>query len=342
MTARERAAARLLRWADHQEPAIKRAILDAWRDVQQFVDVRELTRRLVANDLDGVVDLLFSRSDTQQAEARVRATFARALQTTREQTIRTFLVRVAAPIADPILLRLVREWENGAFRRIREDVRLGIREQVASELARGVGPRQVAVALKAEIGRVGLTAYDERLINTFRRALEEGRTREALGRALRDRRYDPSLSGKALTPAQIERMVAAYRRKLVAFRAETHARTAALQAANDGQTAAWEDAVAQGRVPLEQVRRYWVVAEDERLCTRCAPIPGMNRQGVGLRESFTTPEGVRRSPVVHPNCRCTIFTRVVRPNVVPRPAPGRDVLILPQITERTRWIPQPA
>lgn len=329
MTARDLAARRLERWATQQEPALARVILSAWREVQASVDVRALVRLLDANDLDGLVTLLFAHTDALQAEATIRGTYARAVQTTREHAARTFTVRVASPVADQQLVELVRQWENTAFRRIAEGVRAGLREMVATELARGIGPRQVAIALKSEIGRVGLTAYDERIIASYRRALTEGRTADALQRTVRDRRFDRSVRVKGpLTTAQVDTMTAAYRRKLVAFRAETHARTAAMQAANDGNTAAWEDAVAQGRIPLDQVRRYWIVSPDERLCVRCAPIPGLNPRGVGLRESFRTPEGLLRSPVRHPNCRCTVFSRVERPTVRQRPQPGTERLIL--------------
>lgn len=340
MTARDRAAEQILRWADQQEPFLRAAIRDAWRQAQASINVAELLRRLRANDIDGVVELILSSPEAKVVEARLRNAYARSLQSIRTDAARGFVLRIEAPVADQRMVDLVREWENDAFRRVLRDAREGLRDQVATEMARGIGPRQMAVALKADVGRVGLTAYDEGIIRSFRRLLEEGKTGDALRRALRDRRFDRSLT-RPLTPQQIDKMVDAYRRKLIAFRAETFARTSALQAANDAALAVWEDAVAQGRVPLEQVRRFWVVAEDERLCPVCSPIPGMNPNGVGLRESFNTPNGLRKTPVMHPNCRCTVWTRIVRPNVVQRPRPGSGVLILPQIKERTRW-PVPA
>jgi hypothetical protein len=126
-------------------------------------------------------------------------------------------------------------------------------------------------------------------------------------------------------------MVTAYRRKLVSLRAETFARTASIDSANAGQTAAWEAAVAQGAVPLEQIRRYWIVADDERLCPRCEPIPRLNPNGVGLREPFITPEGFVLRPTVHPQCRCTCWLVNEVPGVVKRPQPGTTRLILPKI-----------
>jgi hypothetical protein len=228
---------------------------------------------------------------------------------------------VVAPVQSPELIAAVRRWEDGAFSRVRADVRDGLREVIATELQRGIGPRQVAVSLKQGVGG-GLTAYDAKIVQSFRQALEDGRTGDAMRRALRDRRRKITAD---LTPAQIDKAVDAYRRKLIAFRAETFARTAAMQAANEANAVGWYEAIRQGAVPASEVRRYWIVARDERLCEVCSPIPDQNRDGVPLGESFITPNGPTLLPPIHPNCRCTTFIRrlspLLRPAVLaPRPA----------------------
>jgi hypothetical protein len=104
-----------------------------------------------------------------------------------------------------------------------------------------------------------------------------------------------------------------------------------MQAANDASLAAWRQAAADGLVDPAQVRRHWVVADDERLCEVCEPIPNLNPGGVGLDEPFRTPIGALDGPTAHPRCRCTTWVRLVRPGVVPRPAPGTTRLILPRV-----------
>lgn len=330
MTAAERAAQLLLKWSARFDPALQRVILDVWSRVVANVSAAELERLIANGDTEAVVRLLFDSPEANAANVAIRNVYAQAVQTIRTAAIKQLALRVEAPIADPRLVELVREWEDQAFRRIKADVREGLRSIVADELTRGIGPRQLAVALKQDVGMVGLTAYDQKIVQSFRKALEEGRIPDALQRTLRDRRYDRSLR-KPLSPAQIDKMVSAYRRKLVAFRAVTLARTAALDAANAATDAAWEAAVEQGRVPLERIKRFWIVAEDERLCKWCQPIPGLNPDGVGLREQFRTPQGLIKRPTRHPNCRCTVWVRVVRPNVVQRPRPGSTRLILPKL-----------
>lgn len=320
MSPAERNARRLEQWADQMSPALAREFR---RMVQSLApdEIADIVRRLERGDIDSVVTEILARSEAQAASTAVRARYAQGLLNATRDAVRLLAVDLrvvmTAPVMSPELVAAVRRWEDGAFARVREDIRAGLRETIAIELQRGIGPRQVAVALKGPLSPAGLTAYDARIVASFRQALTEGRFGDVLGskrngvysggRRLRDLRSDRTLAalqrkGGQLTPEQIDRMVAAYQRKLVAFRAETFARTAALDAANEANAVAWHEAVTQGRISENEVRRYWIVADDERLCKVCAPIPGLNPTGVGLREPFVTPQGPVVGPTLHPNC----------------------------------------
>lgn len=324
MSAAERAQRRLQQIAEGLEPALERALL-AWAATATVDRLAEVVARLEVGDLDGVVALLFDHPAAVAAATAVRATWAagllRAVSATtqdlnRSQVLPSGRFVVAAPVASPETIAAVRRFEDLAFSRLVTDVRAGLRETVARELARGIGPREVAVSLKGTIRTGGLTAYDAKIIASFRETLESGRGAKALGRTLRDRRFDGSLRRlreKPLTPEQIDKMVAAYRRKLVAFRAQSFARTAAMQAANEAQAISWAEAVRQGAIPADEVRRFWTVAQDERLCKVCAPIPSLNPNGVRLDEPFTTPNGPVLHPPIHVACRCSTWTQRVSP-----------------------------
>lgn len=109
-----------------------------------------------------------------------------------------------------------------------------------------------------------------------------------------------------LTPEFINDMEALYAQRLIAARAETIARTESLGAANWGAQESWRQAVREGDLPTD-VKQFWIVTPDDRLCAICSEIPGMNPDGVGLDEAFATPEGsVDGPPAPHPNCRCSI------------------------------------
>lgn len=340
MSPAERNARRLEQWADQMSPALAREFR---RMVQSLApdEVADIVRRLERGDIDSVVTEILARSEAQAASTAVRARYAQGLLNATRDAVRLLAVDLrvvmTAPVMSPELVAAVRRWEDGAFARVREDIRAGLRETIAIELQRGIGPRQVAVTLKGPLSPAGLTAYDARIVASFRQALTEGRFGDVLGskrngvysggRRLRDLRSDRTLAalqrkGGQLTPEQIDRMVAAYQRKLVAFRAETFARTAALDAANEANEISWIEGIRQGRIPENEVRRYWVVSDDERLCKVCAPIPEMNPQGVGMFEPFRTPQGPAMRPTLHPADRCTVYIRRERAGIRPAPAPG--------------------
>jgi hypothetical protein len=139
-----------------------------------------------------------------------------------------------------------------------------------------------------------------------------------LARRLRDFRFDRTLrkameTRKPLTAAQIDKMVDRYAERWRAYRARTIARTESLRTTNVGVQDAYRQAIESGALSEALVRRVWVVAHDERLCTVCAPVPGMNGDGVPFQQPFQTPTGPIFLPPLHPNCRCTVFIRVLEP-----------------------------
>lgn len=336
MTPADRNARLLEGLAARLEPALQAAYLKALANLRAGLSLARIVALLESGDVDGVVREVFATAEGEAALRAIRVAYVKGVVSLMPETVKTLppipgrlRLRVEAPIASPHLIQVAQRFDGLAFRRLREDAREGLRTLVASELERGIGPRQVASALKSHVGAIGLTAYDEQIIASYRAALSEGRFSDALGRTLRDKRFDRSLRG-ALSTEQIETMTRAYRRKLVSFRAQTFARTSALQAANEASLASWEEAVASGAVAVDTIKRYWIVSEDERLCPICAAIPTLNANGVGLRDTFDTPVGRLLTPTAHPNCRCTTWVRLELPDIQPRPRPGSTRLILPK------------
>jgi len=131
------------------------------------------------------------------------------------------------------------------------------------------------------------------------------RQTEAL-EALRQRLLD---AGK--TRAQAQQAVDRAARRALQLRVENIARTESIWASLEGQAQLWQDAARQGTLDPARFRRTWLVTPDDRLCqTTCAPIPGMNPNGVGLYEPFQTPVGPVMHPPAHPMCRCAVNGRV--------------------------------
>lgn len=196
---------------------------------------------------------------------------------------------------------LVREIDNTTRDGIASVIRQGLRD--------GVNPRETARQIR---DLIGLTERQARAIESYRAALVRGDAANALGRALRDKRFDPTvsrmLSGDLKpTPEQIDKYVTRYKEKMLSYRAETISRTESLNALHVGQRAAWDNSIEQGKVKKAQIRRQWIVGKDERTCDICMVIPGMNPDGAGWEEDFETPVGPVYMPTIHPDCRCSLW-----------------------------------
>lgn len=248
---------------------------------------------------------------------------------------------------NPRLIEWLQTYSLGLIRQINDGTREAIRDYLVTGMTGGENPKDVARSIKQI---VGLTDRQAKAVLNYRKELETFHLKRTAGgyglgnkvdrvngtqvfrpdedglpsdgiqlRRLRDFRYDGVLQrsmeqGKPLKPEQIDRMVDAYRRKYLAYRSRTIARTEALRTTNMGVQDAWRQAIESGKVPEELVRKKYIVAKDERLCKVCAPIPSMNpAQGVKMGAPFNTPKGPINLPPVHPNCRCSIVMRVYEP-----------------------------
>jgi len=244
---------------------------------------------------------------------------------------------------NPVLTR----WLEGYSLDLIKDINTGTREAVRAALIKGMNagdnPIQVARQIKQS---VGLTETQSRAVQNYRRQLETIHTRRSLKawglgnerskqsgldvmrldengeaadgikvRRLRDQRYDRALqkaidTKSPLSQAQIDKMVDAYQRRYIQYRARNIARTEAIRACNVGTYEAWRQAIASDVVPGANVRKQWVVSKDERTCPVCSGIPELNpKEGVMLDANFRTTKGAVKLAPVHPSCRCTIFVR---------------------------------
>lgn len=302
--------------AEHCSPALERQLLEAWdavlRQVRQFPDAPAVNREIAVALAPAAGDLLLARSAGQHAMLRA---ISAATSTVRKFSVGFVFDRLAPQTqteADTYAARFVRE--------IADDTRATIAGVVQDGVARGLPPWKVSRAVRESIG---LTIAQAGAVQNYRRLLETG-DHGALERALRDRRFDPSverhISGLAqLTDDQVDQRVEAYRQRYVRYRATTIARYETLAASNGGALTAIRSSIATGLLP-RTTRKGWLLAHDELTCERCRSIPQIQPDGVGIDELFTwryaTRHGVRSGQVqagpLHPDCRCTTTFRVMR------------------------------
>ena len=208
-------------------------------------------------------------------------------------------------------LRLIREFTDAS--------RDATRRALTDGIERGLNPVAQARNFRDAIG---LTEYQERTVINFRRALDNAVNvpSDALGRDLRDRRFDPSIrraatTGQPLSAEHKERMVARYRERLLRYRAETIARTEALRATHTALHEAYQQFGESGSVAVEELQRTWISTRDNRVRRDHAAASGQKR---GLHELFL----VGGWPMLHPgdpnapasqtiNCRCAVTTRMI-------------------------------
>lgn len=213
-------------------------------------------------------------------------------------------------------LRLVREFTNQQSAATRQALVRGIQD--------GLNPIEQARAFRDSIG---LTANQERWVENYRRSLST-LDRSALDRALRDRRFDPTVEraieeGRPLTRAQIDRMVERYRERAIRYRSEVIARTESLKATHAGVREMYDQAIESGQLDPNQLVRIWNTAGDERV----REMPGdqtsharMHNQERRWGEPFTSGAGNQAFDpgtfgVAYEDiqCRCVVSTRILTP-----------------------------
>jgi hypothetical protein len=185
-------------------------------------------------------------------------------------------------------------------------------EALQDGVRRGLRPDQMARSFRDSIG---LTRHQQRAVNSYRRALEELDT-NALGRTLRDRRFDRTVrraiaEGSPLSQKQINRMTDRYQQRMVQMRANTIARTEGLRATHMGDDEAWRQAVENGVVAAEDIGNRWVTASDERVRGSHS---FMHEQTRAFGELFLSGNGNRLRYPGDPsasgsdtiNCRCVL------------------------------------
>ena len=189
-------------------------------------------------------------------------------------------VGVAFDYLNPRVVDAVRQLDSKIMQTLATDTRQTVRDIIQKGLESGAGPRQTARALRDVLA---LSPNQLAAVQNYRDAvrfkgglmseseraawIEQGfdKTRRALGYELRDKRFDGITKRGALTPAQVDKMEAAYRSRMVAFNAETNARTATLDAFKLGQELSWKDAKDKGLLGERDVLvKQWKGVMDDR------------------------------------------------------------------------------
>lgn len=339
--------AEIERLAESLEPGIRRAVLAALNAQMEAVDLAALASALQSGSTANVMAVLDAATTPASMTLVQRAVLdgvTGAGIATAVSISRITRAEFSFGVLNPALIDWLQTYSFGLIREINDNTREGVRAAVMDGIKTGSNPVYTARQIKQ---LVGLTAKQAKAVTNYRKELETFHQRRSakgfglgnqidrangrqvfkpdekgapkdgiLQRRLRDFRHDKALqrameTGKALTPAQIDKMVESYATKYRRYRSETIAITEASRVMVMGVQDAWRQAITTGKVDEALVRRQWILAEDERLCSDCSPVPRMNpKRGVKFNEAFQTPKGPVFLPGLHPRCRCKVFIRM--------------------------------
>lgn len=297
-----------------QEVEVRRAFLDFVQLVQSERVMDQIIERLEARDLAGAFKIVESYI------SRFSDVLPRVQQHVGDQTAVELAAILPASIdiaisfdsSNPRAAAMVRTQRLGLIREMKDRQLRSVQQAVNRALNEGAGAQATARAFRDAIG---LTEAQEAAVMSYRRALEQS-SRDALDRALRDRRFDDRVrvaieQNRPLTERQIDLMVSRYRARALAARAETIARTEAGRATSEAREEAVEQMAAATGIARQRVIRIWNATGDER--TRDWH-QSMDRQRRGIDEPFVDGLGNRlrypHDPLAPPettiNCRCPL------------------------------------
>ncbi len=372
-------------------PEIARRQLAAYDLIARLLNESELARAVSTGTLDGLLARIFSDAELDPLLDNIRTlldgltikagrkAFADLPKAFREVSrLRSAaLYRKGFSILSPRVLDAARRLDTRVIEGLKAEIRETVRQRAMAGLELGENPRATARAMREVLG---LAPNQEEAIRNFERMLRAG-DREALTRALRDKRFDatlkrafeakvpggppvltlrrafpgtssmaatgapagtrvwvemsqfpgfrwqamsdvgavgrfrtdeamqnwvrantleampPAVSG--LTDAQVRTMTDAYRRRMVAFNAETHARSAALDINRLAQRLSWEDAIEAGVVDRTRLMRKWITVGDSRVRPEHQ---AMNGKDTTFDEPYENGEMIPGDSTY--NCRC--------------------------------------
>lgn len=316
----------LIELVESLEPAIKQAALVSLARLRRGVNRRAVELAWANGDADAVTFLLMG--DSAVAWAPLRNAVVEAIQTAAMDTV-SLHIKGAGRVLNVVMgltedPRVLQAVQARLVREVDASTRSALTKWVRDSMQEGAAPARAITEIVGSVdlstgarmdGVLGLTERQMAAVRNYRRMLQEGQFGEAMTRQLRDKRFDPTLKrGESLSSEQVDRMVARYEARMLAYRAQTIARTESARAQAHGQRQAWNTAIEQGEISADEVVKRWVTAGDLRVRDHHVP---MNNQIIPYSKLFIVHGGSLKKPRTdhvfgpphEPNCRCVLSIR---------------------------------
>lgn len=288
---------------------VAQAFMTAIRDLTRQVEIQKLLLALERRDLDAAMEALhIDRAAFQPLEAKLVEAFTAGGQ----GAVATMPAAVSIGFRfDPGNQRaaaIIRETAATLITRLTQGEIDQARAFLADGMARGAGPRSVALDLVGRISRatgnregglIGLSGPYRDYVATARAELastDHALLRNYLTRNQRDRRYDKAVvraieTGKPVPPETARTALTRYSARLTRLRGEVIARTEGLPAIRAAKHEAFQQLVDDGRVDVMDIVRGWSTTEDGRQRDTHDTMNGQEVRGLDM--PFTSPSGAQ-------------------------------------------------
>lgn len=303
----------LARFASLLAPPVGAAFLEAVKQLRERLPESQVERLIAAGDVIGISALLFTSDTGRSAFTDFRDAIRESIQRSALRFAKDIpasrQLRVQLDVFDPRTVAGIRAFEQTVIDKTGQTLSDAVRGAVEAGLREGVNPRTIARGIRDV---VGLTKEQEVWVRNFRDELVRGDIR-VFERQLLDQRFVTTLrkafANGGLSREQIDRMVASYRKRTIAYHAETVARTVAINSMKEGQLAIWQQAIDQGVIDDGDLTVTWRTKMDGRERDTHA---AMNGTTIRFGERWLVPGvGLVRYPGEREfNCRCVPVYRV--------------------------------
>lgn len=250
-------------------------------------------------------------------------------------------IRVNFDLRSPAVTAYLANYKMDLIRQISDDQQAAIHGIVTRAVSAGLPPAEMARNIRLQAG-LGLTTNQAQSVESYSQSLQDldapGALGDVLGRKLRDQRFDGTIqnaydSGSPLSADQINTMVDAYRRRYVAYRSMTIARTESMKATNLGSKASAQSVADGGNY---DVTKTWHATHDKKTRPTHRALDGQSVDG--METPFVTINGDQIQYPHDPdapadeiiNCRChATYT------FTPKPGAESDIDVndLPDVEE---------
>lgn len=288
---------------------VAQAFMTAIRDLSRQVEIQKLMLALERRDLEAAMQALhIDRAAFQPLEAKLVEAFTAGGQGAVASMPAAVSIGFRFDPGNQRAAAIIRGTAATLITRLTQGEIEQARAFLADGMARGAGPRSVALDLVGRISRatgnregglIGLSGPYRDYVATARVELastDPALLRNYLTRNQRDRRYDKAVAraietGKPVPPETARTAVTRYSARLVRLRGEVIARTEGLPAIRAAKHEAYQQLADDGRVEVMDIVRGWSTNEDGR---QRDTHDAMNGQEVrGLDMPFTSPSGAQ-------------------------------------------------